>query len=160
MNVAITLYPQDYEAVLFDLDGVLTRTAQVHAAAWKELFDSFLEKYANEKGKPFVPFDINNDYSLHVDGKPRYDGVRDFLMARGIDLPWGEPDDAPGGQSVCALGNLKDTYFLLQVKREGVEPYASSIALVRKLQEQKIKTAVISSSNNSLLVLEDRKSVV
>ena len=154
MNVAITLYPQDYEAVLFDLDGVLTRTAQVHAVAWKELFDSFLEKYANEKGKPFVPFDIDNDYSLHVDGKPRYDGVRDFLMARGIDLPWGEPDDAPGGQSVCALGNLKDTYFLLQVKREGVEPYASSIALVRKLQEQKIKTAVISSSNNSLLVLE------
>lgn len=154
MNLAIALYHQDYEAVLFDLDGVLTSTAQIHAAAWKELFDSFLEQYANEKGKPFVPFDIDIDYPLHVDGKPRYDGVRDFLTSRGIDLPWGKPDDAPGGQSVCALGNLKDTYFLLQVKREGVEPYASSIALVRKLQEQKIKTAVISSSNNSLLVLE------
>jgi beta-phosphoglucomutase family hydrolase len=154
MKFDITLYPQDYEAVLFDLDGVLTNTAQVHAAAWKKLFDSFLENQARQSGKQFVPFDITIDYPLYVDGKPRYDGVTDFLKSRGIDLPRGSPEDGPDVQSVCALGNLKDHYFLTHLNQDGVEPYESSVALVRKLQEQKFKTAVISSSNNSRSVLE------
>jgi beta-phosphoglucomutase family hydrolase len=154
MKFDITLYPQDYEAVLFDLDGVLTKTAQVHAAAWKKLFDSFLEEQARLSGRQFVPFDIDTDYPLYVDGKPRYDGVTDFLKSRGIDLPWGSPEDDPEKQSVCALGNLKDKYFLLLVNQDGVEPYESSVALVRKLHEQNIRTAVISSSNHSLSVLE------
>jgi beta-phosphoglucomutase family hydrolase len=154
MNFAITFYPQDYEAVLFDLDGVLTKTAQVHASAWKKLFDSFFEHLHTLSGNTFVPFDIINDYSKYVNGKPRYDGVADFLKSRGIDLPWGSPEDGADVQSVCALGNLKDDYFLLHLKQHGVEIYESSILLVRQLRAQQIKTAVVSSSNNCMSVLE------
>jgi len=154
MNVAITLSPRDYDVVLFDLDGVLTRTASVHATAWKKLFEGFLELRATQAGKPFVPFDIETDYPRHVDGKPRYDGVADFLESRGIELPLGAPEDGPDVQSVHALGNLKDRYFLEQLEQHGVEPYAPAIALVRKLRAQEIKTAVVSSSNNCAVVLE------
>jgi beta-phosphoglucomutase family hydrolase len=150
----MTLYAQDYDAVLFDLDGVLTKTAKVHALAWKQLFDGFLEQRSRQDGKVFVPFDIGTDYSLYVDGKPRYDGVADFLKSRGINLPWGSSEDGPDVQSVCALGNLKDHYFLSHLKQDGVEPYESSISFARTLKEQKIKTAVISSSNNCMSVLE------
>src|SRR5664279_1348590 len=104
MIVVITLSPLDYDTVLFDLDGVLTKTARVHASAWKRLFDSFLEQRATQPSKPFVPFDIDTDYPRYVDGKPRYDGVAAFLDSRGIELPWGVPEDSPGVQSVCALG--------------------------------------------------------
>ena len=153
-RVAITLYPQDYDAVLFDLDGVLTNTAQIHASAWKKLFDNFLEQHATQNGYLFVPFDRDSDYLLHVDGKPRYDGASAFLSSRGIDLPWGSPEDGPDVQSICALGNLKDRYFLLLLEREGVEAYESSVALVQKLRALNIKTAVTSSSNNCREVLE------
>ena len=95
MIVVITLSPRDYDAVLFDLDGVLTRTASVHAAAWKKLFDSFLEQRATQAGEPFVPFDIDTDYPRYVDGKARYDGVAAFLESRGIELPWVHPKTAP-----------------------------------------------------------------
>jgi hypothetical protein len=108
----VTLSPLDYDAVLFDLDGVLTKTARVHAAAWKRLFDGFLEQRAADIGEAFVPFDIDADYRRYVDGKPRYDGVAAFLESRGIELPVGAPEDDPGVQSVRALGNLKDEYFL------------------------------------------------
>ena len=154
MNIAITLYPQDYDAVLFDLDGVLTNTAQVHASAWKKLFDSFLEQHAATTGYPFVPFDIDSDYLRYVDGKPRYDGASAFLSSRRIHLPWGSAEDGPDVQSVCALGNLKDRYFLLLLNQEGVEAYGSSVALVRQLRALNIKTGVTSSSNNSREVLE------
>ncbi len=154
MNIAITLYPQDYDAVLFDLDGVLTDTAKLHASAWKKLFDNFLEQRATKNGYPFVPFDIDSDYLLHVDGKPRYDGASAFLSSRGIDLPWGSPEDGPDVQSVCSLGNLKDRYFLLHLQQAGVEPYETSIALVRKLRALNIKTAVTTSSNNCREVLD------
>ncbi len=154
MIVVITLSPRDYDAVLFDLDGVLTRTASVHASAWKKLFDGFLEQRASQSGEPFVAFDIDTDYLRHVDGKPRYDGMAAFLESRGIDLPLGEPDDGPDVQSVCALGNLKERYFLQQLKQCGVEPYEASIALVREVRAQEIKTAVVSSSNNCAAVLE------
>ena len=154
MKVVITLSPRDYDAVLFDLDGVLTRTASVHAAAWKKLFDGFLEQRATQAGEPFVPFDIDTDYPRYVDGKPRYDGVAAFLESRGIELPMGAPEDGPDVQSVRALGNLKDRYFLQHLEQHGVEPYEAAIALVRTLRAQEIKTAVVSSSNNCAAVLE------
>lgn len=151
---AITLTPRDYDAVLFDLDGVLTRTASVHAVAWKKLFDEFLEQRSADSGVPFTPFDIEADYRRYVDGKPRYEGVATFLESRGIELPLGAPDDAPDVQSVRALGNRKDTYFLERLRQQGVEPYEAAIVLVQMLQVQQIKTAVVSSSNNCAAVLE------
>lgn len=150
----IALSPRDYDAVLFDLDGVLTQTAHVHAAAWKQLFDGFLQQRAAQAGEPFVAFDIATDYPRYVDGKPRYDGVRDFLVSRGIELPWGGPEDDLDVQSVQALGKRKDAYFKQQLAQYGVEPYASSIALVRSLRAHEIKTAVVSSSNNCAAVLD------
>src|SRR3990167_39968 len=151
---AITLSPRDYDAVLFDLDGVLTRTASVHAAAWKKLFDKFLEQRSSNAGEPFVPFDIDADYRRYVDGKPRFDGVAAFLKSRGIELPMGAPEDAADAQTVRALGKLKDKYFLEHLKQQGVEPYDAAITLVRTLRAQQIKTAVVSSSNNCAAVLE------
>jgi beta-phosphoglucomutase family hydrolase len=155
-NIAavVTVSPRDYDAVLFDLDGVLTKTASVHAAAWKRLFDGFLEQRAAATGEPFVPFDIDADYRRYVDGKPRYDGVAAFLEARGIELPRGAPAEPPGTQTVQALGNLKDQYFMQHLEQHGVEVYAASIELVRTLRAQEIKTAVVSSSKNCAAVLE------
>lgn len=150
----ITLSPQDYDAVLFDLDGVLTKTARVHAQAWKKLFDGFLEQQSAETGGPFVPFDLDADYRRYVDGKPRYDGVTAFLESRGITLPHGSSEDGPDAYSVCALGNLKDQYFLEHLQEHGIELYEASIALVRTLRAQGMKTAVVSSSNNCAAVLE------
>jgi len=153
MKAIITLSPRDFDVVLFDLDGVLTRTASVHATAWKKLFDGFLEKRAAGTGMPFVPFNIDADYRRYVDGKPRYDGVQSFLASRRIELPLGIPEDGPDVQSVCALGNQKDEYFQQQLKQNGVEPYEESVALVRKLRTMEIRTAVVSSSNNCAAVL-------
>lgn len=154
MRVAVTISPWDYDVVLFDLDGVLTRTASVHAEAWKKLFDEFLELHATKAGKQLGPFDIETDYPRYVDGKPRYDGVTDFLKARGIELSLGTAEDGPEVKSVRALGNLKDRYFHEQIEQHGVEPYEQAIELVRLLRAQQIKTAVVSSSNNCALVLE------
>ena len=150
----VTLSPQDYDAVLFDLDGVLTKTASVHAAAWKRLFDKFLEQRAADTGEAFIPFDIDADYPRYVDGKSRYDGVATFLESRGIELPFGAPEDRPDTQSVYALGYLKDQYFTEQLKRHGVQAYEAAVDLVRSLRAQEIKTAVVSSSNNCAAVLE------
>ncbi len=150
----ITLSPRDYDAVLFDLDGVLTKTASVHAAAWKKLFDGFLKARAARAGEPFVPFDIDADYRRYVDGKPRYDGVAAFIESRGIELPMGTAADEPEMQSVHALGKLKDQYFLQHLAQHGVEPYEAAIGLVRDLRAQDVKTVVVSSSNNCAAVLE------
>src|SRR5699024_7509196 len=108
----IRLSPQDYDAVLFDLDGVLTRTARVHAAAWKELFDQFLSEHAADTGEAFIPFDIEIDYRRYVDGKPREDGVLAFLESRRIEVPLGAADDDPALRTVHGLGKKKDQYFL------------------------------------------------
>ena len=150
----IALSPRDFDAVLFDLDGVLTRTASVHASAWKKLFDGFLRSRAAQAGTPFVPFDIETDYPRHVDGKARLDGVTAFLESRGIELPVGSPDDGPQAQSVHALGRLKDRYFLQQLQEHGVQPYEAAIDLVRALRAQEIRIAVVSSSNNCAAVLD------
>ena len=153
-TVLMTLSPRDFDAVLFDLDGVLTRTAQVHAAAWKQAFDELLERWSKQTGERFAPFEINPDYGRHVDGKPRLDGVAAFLQSRGVTLPPGAADDEPGTASVHALGKLKDGYFLERLERHGVEVYAPAVALVRELRAHDIKTAVVSSSNNCARVLQ------
>lgn len=127
----VTLSPRDYDAVLFDLDGVLTQTARVHAAAWTRLFDEFLQTRATEQGEPLVPFDLASDYRRYVDGKPRYDGVAAFLHSRGSEMPVGSATDGPEVQSVHGLGNRKDAYFLEELEQRGVERYDSSIELVR-----------------------------
>lgn len=152
--ISVTLSPQDYDAVLFDLDGVLTKTTKIHAAAWKRLFDEFLEQRAADTGEAFLAFDIDTDYRRYVNGKPRYEGVASFLHARAIALPLGTPENAAGTQTVHALGNLKNQYFLQLLEQQGVEPYEAAIALVRSLRAQEIKTAVVSSSNNCAAVLE------
>jgi beta-phosphoglucomutase family hydrolase len=145
--------PERFDAVLFDLDGVLTETARVHAAAWKKTFDEFLQHRAVERNEPFQPFDIATDYAIYVDGKPRYEGVRSFLASRGIELPYGDPDAPPNQTTICGLGNRKNELFNEVLASDGVEVYQGSVALVRHLRSQGIKTAVVSSSKNCLTVL-------
>ena len=150
----VTLSPRDYDAVLFDLDGVLTKTASVHAAAWKKLFDDFLERRATAAGERFVPFDIESDYRRYVDGKPRLDGVTSFLTSRTIELPIGTSDDVPDAQTMHALARRKDEYFLQHLERQGVERYEAAVTLVEALRAHDVKTAVVSSSRNCATVLE------
>lgn len=150
----ITLSPRDYDAVLLDLDGVLTRTARVHAAAWKRLFDTFLEARARESGEAFVPFDIEDDYRRWVDGKPRADGIVSFLGARGIELPAGTPHDTPDAATVAALGRRKDEYFQQVLERDGVAIFEPSLAFVRAARSEGMRLAVVSSSRNCHRVLE------
>jgi beta-phosphoglucomutase family hydrolase len=144
----------ELSAVIFDMDGVVTDTASVHAAAWKRLFDAFLEDRSRRTGAPFKPFDINSDYREYVDGKPRYDGVRDFLHSRGITLPEGEPAEQPGRETVRGLGNRKDRYFLEYVASNGVKPYPGTVELVRALRAAGVGVAVISASRNLSEVLK------
>jgi trehalose 6-phosphate phosphatase len=141
------------EAVVFDTDGVLTDTASVHAAAWKRLFDEYLQLRATRDGEPFRPF-TEADYLRSVDGRPRYDGVAGFLASRGIELPWGDPDDPPDRETVCGLGNAKDRYFVAHLREHGAEPFPTSVAFVRGLRERGLRTAVVSASRNMVAVLE------
>jgi alpha,alpha-trehalase len=141
------------DAVLFDLDGVLTATAKVHAACWKKMFDDFLRRRAESSAEPFVPFDIDSDYKRYVDGKPRYDGVSSFLDSRGIWLPYGDPEDPVDRETVCGLGNRKSEMVVDALETEGVESYEGSVALVKLLRRDGFKTAVVSSSNNCEAVL-------
>jgi alpha,alpha-trehalase len=141
------------EAVVFDTDGVLTDTASVHAAAWKRLFDEYLQLRATRDGEPFRPF-TEADYLRSVDGRGRYDGVAGFLASRGIQLPWGDPDDPPDRETVCGLGNAKDRYFVAHLREHGAEPFPTSVAFVRELRERGLRTAVVSASRNMVAVLE------
>lgn len=144
---------EKYGAVLFDLDGVLTDTAGVHAGCWKRTFDEFLRRRADRTGEPFQPFDSESDYRLYVDGKRRYDGVRDFLVSRGIDLPEGAADDPPNAETVCGVGNRKNVLVNEALEEGGVEVYRGSVALVRALRRAGKKTGVVSSSANCAAVL-------
>lgn len=148
----VTLSPRDYDAVLFDLDGVLTRTADLHAAAWKQLFDDYLKNRAGDTGETFVEFDISGDYRRYVDGKPRYDGVRAFLASRGIELPFDADDE--GQPSVHSLGEQKDKYFLERLERQPVEVLPGVVELLRNLRDRDVRIAVVSSSRNCGPVLE------
>src|SRR5258705_287937 len=123
--------PSAIRASLFDLDGVLTKTAQVHAAAWKEMFDAFLRERAARAGGAFVPFDPLHDYDRYVDGLPRYDGVRSFLRARGIELPEGSPDDPADAETVVGLGNRKNAIVRRMIRDDGVEAYPGSVRYVQ-----------------------------
>lgn len=136
------------------MDGVVTDTAAVHAAAWKRLFDGYLQERSRRIGEPFRPFDIDRDYRRYVDGKPRSDGVRDFLGSRGVVISEGDPDDPPDRETVRGLGNRKDRYFLEHVKEHGVKPYTGTMNLVRSLQAAKVGTAIISASRNLADVLD------
>ena len=145
--------PQKFDAVLFDMDGVLTATAKVHAASWKKMFDGFLKKRAAETGQPCKPFDIKTDYKLYVDGKLRDEGVSSFLESRSIKLPFGEAVDPPERETVSGLGNRKNELVNKIIETEGVDIYEGSIALVRLLRQEGIKTAVVSASKNCETVL-------
>jgi beta-phosphoglucomutase family hydrolase len=146
--------PDDIQACLFDLDGVLTKTAAVHAAAWKQAFDDFLRQRAQATGTKFTPFDIHDDYDDYVDGKPREDGVRDFLASRGISLPEGSPDDPPSAQTVHGLGNRKNELLLKRIHDDGVEVYEGSVRYLEAVQRAGLHRAVVSSSANTAQVLE------
>jgi len=140
--------PQPVQACLFDLDGVLTDTASVHAAAWKEMFDGYLQARAQRTGTTFVPFDPVQDYDTYVDGKPRADGTRSFLTSRGIELPGGSPDDPPDRETITGLGNAKNAIVLRRIHSDGVRPYPGSVRFVREAREAGIRRAVVSSSTN------------
>ena len=141
--------PDGVLACLFDMDGVVTQTATVHAAAWKEMFDEFLRQRAESTGTEFVPFD-----SGHVDGKPRLDGTRSFLESRGIDLPEGTPDDPPGTPTLYGLSNRKNALVLAKIAAGGVQVYDGTIAYIKAVRKAGIRTAVVSASANTVQVLK------
>lgn len=142
-----------YKAVLFDLDGVLTDTARVHSSAWKASFDDYLRHRAELTGDVFVPFDIESDYRSYVDGKPRFDGVDGFLRSRNILLPWGNPADPPGYETVCALGNKKNELVGKLLHNHGVDVYESSVSVLEDLGRRGVRMAVVTSSANATAVL-------
>jgi alpha,alpha-trehalase len=148
-----TIDPVRHDGVIFDLDGVVTDTAMVHAAAWKQLFDEYLAGRPDRAGEDHGPF-TDADYRRYVDGKPRYEGVADFLGSRGVSLPRGEPTDAEATESICGLGNRKDSYFRERLEADGVTVFESTVALVRQLQRAGVRTAVFSASRNCRHVLE------
>ncbi|MGI9023971.1 MAG: beta-phosphoglucomutase family hydrolase [Acidimicrobiales bacterium] len=141
-------------ACLFDLDGVLTDTASVHASAWKQMFDDFLRRRSEQNGEPFVPFDVAADYGSYVDGKPRYDGVRSFLESRGIHLPEGDSDDPPSAETVRGLGNRKNELVLALLEEQGVKVYEGSVRYLQAVREAGLHRAVVSSSANCQDVLK------
>ena len=138
----------DYDAALFDLDGVITPTAEVHQRAWGRMFTDFLADHPDVR--PYT----EDDYFAHVDGKPRYEGVQSFLASRGIDLPYGDPSDDPEASTVCALGNRKNDYFSEVLRTDGVEPYPGSLALLDALDQRGVRSALVSSSRNARKVIE------
>jgi beta-phosphoglucomutase family hydrolase len=145
--------PDEVRACLFDLDGVLTKTAVVHAAAWKEMFDDFLRRH---DGSDFAPF-TEADYNEYVDGKPRYDGVRSFLASRGIELPEGKPDDPAGAETVMGLGNRKNDLVLEKIRHDGVARYDGSVRYVEAARDAGLHRAVVSASANCRDVLRSAK---
>jgi beta-phosphoglucomutase family hydrolase len=145
--------PDGVTACLFDLDGVLTQTAKVHAAAWKEMFDGYLRARAEGSGEEFVAFDAVGEYDEYVDGKPRYEGVRSFLDSRGIELPQGDPSDASDAETIDGLGNRKNEIVLRMIRDQGVQAYAGSTRYLRAAREAGLARAVVSSSTNCRDVL-------
>jgi beta-phosphoglucomutase family hydrolase len=169
-RMQVTIARRRFDAVVFDLDGVVTQTSAVHAAAWKRLFDDYLAQRAAQMGAgaarpagadagglaadPLRPFDLDADYARYVDGKPRYDGVRDFLASRGIELPMGDPGDPPDAETVCGLGNRKNDLFNAEVREHGVETYPSTVELIHHLHDAGVKVGLMSSSKNTAMVLK------
>jgi trehalose 6-phosphate phosphatase len=146
--------PDEYEAWLFDLDGVITDTARVHAAAWKATFDEYLKEVSEREENSFEPFEIDPDYYRYVDGKPRYAGVDSFLRSRGIIVAWGDPSDPPSRETVCGIGNRKNALFNEVLGLRGVEVFETSVALIQELRTRGRRVAVVTSSKNSDAVLQ------
>ena len=143
-----------FDAVLLDLDGVITDTANLHAACWKQVFDEYLRKRAAHGAEAFRPFDLDADYRLYVDGKPRFDGVRDFLASRDMHVPEGSHDDPPDAETVGGLGNRKDDLVHRAIEEAGVQPYEGSVRLIHQLHRDGFKIAVVTSSQNCEAVLK------
>ncbi len=146
----------DFDALIFDFDGVVTDTASVHAAAWKRMFDGFLSRHSARKGIPFRPFEIETDYRSYVDGKPRLDGLRSFLESRRIILPDGDPEDTPGAETIHGLGKRKNADFLTQIQEKGVKVYESTVDLIHSAKKHGLKTAIISSSKSCAMILDSQ----
>jgi len=148
--------PRDFEfdTAIFDLDGVITKTALVHAMAWKDMFDNYLRLREKRDALPFKEFTYENDYLPYVDGKPRYKGVQSFLESRGIDIPFGDKDDNPGTETACGLGNQKNTSFRKVLNEKGVDVYQPAIDLVKSLRDNHIRVGIASSSKNCQYVLQ------
>lgn len=147
------LVPDGIDAILFDLDGVITRTGKLHAAAWKEMFDAFLRERGEREGEDVRPFELPLDYTRHVDGRLRQDGVRGFLASRGIELPEGDVDDPPSAETVHGLGNRKNELVVALIAAGGAEVYDSSVEVVRRARDAGLRTAVVSASKNCQAVL-------
>ena len=146
--------PEAITACLFDMDGVITQTAKVHDAAWKEMFDAFLRDWYAAHDQPFVPFDPVADYDQYVDGKPRSEGTLSFLRSRGIELPMGEESDPPGKQTIWGLSNQKNALVQKVIERDGVHVYEGSVRYVKAAREAGLRTAIVSSSANTQAVLK------
>ncbi len=144
---------RELDAFLFDLDGVVTRTADIHARAWKQLFDEYLEPRARACGSAFVPFDLVDDYEKYVDGRPRQDGVRSFLASRGINLSEGDPSDDPRAETLNGLGKRKDRYFLQSLAEQGAKLCEGVAAFIGEARKREVRTAIVSSSENCAAVL-------
>lgn len=151
-NAAVVISRRDFDAVIFDLDGVLTDTARVHAAAWKEVFDDFLQRRAERQGADFQPFDSASDYLAYVDGRSRYEGIRTFLASRGIELPEGSEQDPEDAETVRGLGQRKTRLFR-QALQQGIAPAPGAQGLLAKLRQLGLGVAVGSSSKNCADVL-------
>ncbi len=143
----------NFQAGIFDLDGVVTHTARLHAHAWKEMFDEYLRLYSNRNSVEFVPFDINEDYRIYVDGKPRYKGVESFLRSRGIKLPFGTPQDEPRKETYCGLGNGKNELYNALLETDGVDVFDSTVALIQELRSRHVRVGLMSSSKNTVRIL-------
>jgi beta-phosphoglucomutase family hydrolase len=146
--------PEPVRAYLFDMDGVLTQTAAIHAAAWKQMFDEFLASWSEKTGVHADPFDSVKDYDRYVDGRVRADGTRTFLQSRGISIPEGEPDDPPDRQTIYGLGRRKNEIFLGLAAKDGVTVFDGSVRYVRAVRQGGMQTAVVSASENTAAVLE------
>jgi trehalose 6-phosphate phosphatase len=147
------LEERSIKALIFDLDGVITQTAKVHAQAWKQMFDDYLLKRGSREGTAYEPLHIAMDYRQYIDGIPRYDGVRNFLASRHIVLPEGSPEDAAGSETVAGLGNQKNVYFHELIAQGGVEVYTDTVAFIKLHIAQGYRTAVISASKNCKAIL-------
>ncbi len=152
-HASVMKVPEAITACLFDLDGVLTQTAKIHAAAWKQMFDGFLREWSERTGEPFEAFDRPTDYDEYVDGKPRLDGVLSFLESRGIQLPMGSPTDPPDAETAHGLGTRKNELVLELIREQGVQPYEGSVRLVEATRDRGLRRAVVSASTNCRDVL-------
>ncbi len=144
-----------YDAVILDMDGVITQTADLHAVAWRRMFDDYLKQRAKERGEPFRPFDPDRDYRAYIDGKPRYEGVKSFLASRDIDLPYGEESDTGGRETICGLGNRKNELFLELLGTKGPTVFDDAVEQIRTWRHAGIKTAVVTSSRNGTKIIRD-----